>query len=105
MVDAHVSLDPTALGPVQRKLRGPLEDQLTSALDQAVDRVGTQYHGEPVEEVADELLEETRAGLHPDIAAGFTPDEAQWEAVAEAVVQEHGDGDPPAEPATPRPGR
>ncbi|GGK37148.1 hypothetical protein GCM10010124_32280 [Pilimelia terevasa] len=88
MVDAQVTLDPTSMDPVQRKLRGPLQDQLTSALRNAVDRVGERYHGESVDEVADELLAETREGLHPDIAAGFVPDEDQLDDVAAALVDE-----------------
>jgi hypothetical protein len=32
------------------------------------------------------LLEQTKAGLHPDIAAGFSPDPAELRRVAEAIV-------------------
>lgn len=71
MSEPHVTLDPSGLDPVQQKLRGPLEDQLTSALQAAADRVRAGYAGEPVEDVCRRLLDETRSGLHPDIAAGF----------------------------------
>ena len=29
MVEPHINLDPANLSPVQQKLRGPLEEQLT----------------------------------------------------------------------------
>ncbi|MFI5492289.1 hypothetical protein [Actinoplanes sp. NPDC051859] len=89
MVEPHVTLDPSTLNPVEEKLRAPLEDQLTSALKAAADRVGDDYAGEPVEEVASELLDETRAGLHPDIAEGFVPDQRELRRVAEAIVREN----------------
>jgi hypothetical protein len=88
MVEPHITLDSQSLNAVEEKLRGPLEDQLTSALQTATDRVQSDYHGEPVEQVSVELLEQTRAGLHPDIAAGFDPDPAELRRVAEAVVRE-----------------
>lgn len=87
MSEPHVTLDPSGLDPVQQKLRGPLEDQLTSALQAATDRVRDSYTGEPVEEVCRRLLEETRAGLHPDIAAGFQPDMDEFCRVAVAIVR------------------
>jgi len=89
MVEPHINLDPANLTPVQQKLQGPLEEQLTSALQAATDRVSDHYAGEPVDEVADELLTETRSGLHPDIAAGFLPDQRELHRVAEAIVHEH----------------
>jgi hypothetical protein len=92
MVEPHVTLDPQSLSGVEEKLRGPLEDQLTSALQSAADRVQSDYHGEPVEQVSAELLEQTRSGLHPDIAAGFEPDPAELRRVAEAVVDEEHTG-------------
>ena len=88
MVEPHINLDPANLTPVQRKLQGPLEEQLTSALQAATDRVSDNYAGEPVDDVADELLTETRSGLHPDIAAGFVPDQRELHRVAEAIVHE-----------------
>ena len=88
MVEPHINLDPAGLTPVQRKLQGPLEDQLTSALQAAADKVGRHYDGEPVDEVSDELLTETKAGLHPDIAAGFIPDQREMRRVAEAIVHD-----------------
>jgi hypothetical protein len=88
MVEPHVSLDPASLSPVEQKLRGPLEDQLTSALQHATDKVNDNYAGEPVDEVADELLTETKAGLHRDIAAGFVPDQRELRRVAEAIVHD-----------------
>jgi hypothetical protein len=87
MSEPHVSLDPSGLSPAQRRLRGPLEEQLTSALRLAAERVGAQYDGEPVETVCQRLLDETRAALHPDIAAGFEPDMAEFSRVAEAIVR------------------
>ncbi|MFD2765913.1 flagellar motor switch protein FliG [Micromonospora eburnea] len=87
MSEPHVTLDPGGLDPVQRKLRGPLEDQLTSALQAATERVRASYAGEPVEEVCRRLLDETRVGLHPDIAAGFQPDMEEFCRVAVAIVR------------------
>ena len=88
MVDPHITLDPNGLSPVEQKLRGPLEEQLTSAFQAATDKVQQQYDGEPVEQVSQEILKQTRSGLHPDIAAGFTPDPTQLRQVAEAVIQQ-----------------
>ncbi|MEV6811995.1 hypothetical protein [Micromonospora sp. NPDC051296] len=85
MSEPHVTLEPR--DPVQAKLRGPLEDQLTSALQAAADRVRDSYAGEPVEQVCQRLLDETRAGLHPDIAAGFEPDMDELCRVAVAIVR------------------
>ncbi|XTZ14890.1 hypothetical protein ACQSSU_26055 [Micromonospora echinospora] len=87
MPEPHVTLDPRGLDPVQQKLRGPLEEQLTSALRAATDRVRADYAGEPVEQVCQRLLDETRTGLHPDIAAGFTPDMDEFCRVAVAIVR------------------
>ncbi|MFC7549992.1 hypothetical protein [Plantactinospora sp. GCM10030261] len=87
MSEPHVTLDPRGLDPVQRKLQGPLQDQLTSALQAATERVSAGYAGEPVEEVCRRLLDETRSGLHPDIAAGFTPDMDEFCRVAVAIVR------------------
>ncbi len=89
MMEPHVTLDPAQLGPVSDKLRGPLEEQLTSALKNATDKVADEYHGEPVEVVTHELLDETKAGLHPDIAEGFVPDQRDLRRVAEAIVREN----------------
>ncbi|MEV4118438.1 hypothetical protein [Micromonospora sp. NPDC049645] len=87
MSEPHVTLDPRGLDPVQQKLRGPLEEQLTSALQAATDRVRADYGGEPVEQVCQRLLEETRSGLHPDIAAGFNPDMDEFCRVAVSIVR------------------
>ncbi|TQS46080.1 hypothetical protein [Cryptosporangium phraense] len=89
MVDPHVSLDEDTLSPAAQRLRGPLEDQLTSALKAAADKVGESYAGEDVEQVMDELVTAAKKGLHPDIAAGFDPDPTQLRALAEAIVHEH----------------
>jgi hypothetical protein len=86
MVEPQISLDPRSLNPTEEKLRGPLEDQLTSALKAAADKIAHGYAGEPVDQVAAMLLEQTKAGLHPDIAAGFSPDPAELRRVAEAIV-------------------
>ena len=89
MVEPHVTLDPDSLSPVEQKLQGPLEQQLTSAMQAAADRVSEDYSGEPVEVVEHELLDETKAGLHHDIAAGFVPDQRELRRVAEAIVEEN----------------
>jgi hypothetical protein len=86
MEEPHVSLDPNTLSPVEQKLQGPLEDQLTSALTAATDKIRQRYAGETVSQVEAELLAETKAGLHPDIAAGWSPDRAELRRVAESIV-------------------
>jgi hypothetical protein len=86
MEEPHVSLDRSSLSPVERKLQGPLEDQLTSALAAATDKVRHRYAGEPVDEIEAQLLAEARAGLHPDIAAGWSPDRGELRRVAESIV-------------------
>jgi hypothetical protein len=86
MSEPQINLDPRTLTPVEEKLRGPLEDQLSSALQAATHKIESRYAGEPVDEVARMLLEQTRAGLHPDIAAGFSPDRRELHRVAEAIV-------------------
>ena len=86
MVEPHITLDTASLSPVEEKLRGPLEDQLTSAMQAAADKVEDEYAGEPVDAVAVKLLEQTRHGLHPDIAKGFTPDQGELRRVAEAIT-------------------
>ena len=86
MEEPHVSLDASTLSPVERKLQGPLEDQLTSALTAATDKIRQRYAGEPVAEVEAQLLAEAKAGLHPDIAAGWSPDRAELRRVAESIV-------------------
>jgi K+-transporting ATPase c subunit len=87
MVEPHVTLDTESLSPVEEKLRGPLEEQLTSAMQAASDKITHEYAGEPVDAVTVKLLEQTRAGLHPDIAEGFAPDQAELRRVAEAIVR------------------
>lgn len=87
MSEPHVTLDPAELTPVQEKLRIPLEEQLSSALQAATHRVRSEYDGEPVEQVCQRLLDETRAGLHPDIAAAFNPDMEEFCRVAVAIVR------------------
>ncbi|HEY0700843.1 MAG TPA: hypothetical protein VGD43_23930 [Micromonospora sp.] len=87
MAEPHVTLDPGGLGETERKLRGPLEEQLSSALRAATRRVSREYAGEPVERVCQRLLDETRSGLHPDIAAGFDPDMEEFCRVAVAIVR------------------
>ena len=86
MVEPQITLDADSLSPVEEKLRGPLEDQLTSALQAASDQITHEYAGESVDQVTTMLLEQTKAGLHPDIAAGFTPDHAELRRVAQAIV-------------------
>jgi hypothetical protein len=89
MVEPHVSLDETALSPAAARLRGPLEAQLSSALQAAADKVGATYSGQDVEEVMADLVTCTKAGLHPDIAAGFVPDQSELRSVALALIREH----------------
>ena len=86
MAEPHITLDTDSLNPVEQKLRGPLEDQLTSALAAATDKIRQRYAGEPVADVEAELLREAKAGLHPDIAAGWSPDPAELRRVAESIV-------------------
>jgi hypothetical protein len=90
MADPHVSLDPASLGPVERKLQGALEEQLSSALAAATEQVRSGYAGQSVDEVCRELLDGARGGLHPDIAAGFHPDPAELRRLAEAIVSDAG---------------
>lgn len=86
MAEPHVTLNQADLGQVPEKLREPLEEQLSSALQRATDAVSADYHGEGVDEVAARLVEETRAGLHPDIAEAFQPDMVQIRQVAGVIV-------------------
>jgi hypothetical protein len=88
MAEPQVTLDPASLNQVEEKLRGPLQEQLTSALRAATDKTRQAYAGEPVEEVAAALLRHTRSALHHDIADGFHPDQAQLRQVAETIVAE-----------------
>jgi hypothetical protein len=87
MAEPHVTLEPDPHDPVQRKLRGALEEQLTSALQAATERVRSSYRGEPFDVVCQQLLEETKAGLHPDIAAAFDPDMDEMCRLAVAIVR------------------
>ncbi|HEY0001493.1 MAG TPA: hypothetical protein VGB74_13635 [Actinoplanes sp.] len=86
MAEPQVTLDPNSLNPVEEKLRGPLEDQLTSALQAAAEKTRHTYAGESVDQVTGLLLQRTRDGLHPDIAAGFHPDPTQLRHVAEDII-------------------
>lgn len=89
MTEPHVTLGQADLGPVPEKLRQPLEEQLSSALQRATEVVSNDYHGESVDEVAARLLAETRSALHPDIAATFQPDPTQMRRLAEVIVSQH----------------
>ncbi|GLY93732.1 hypothetical protein [Actinoplanes sp. NBRC 103695] len=86
MVEPQVTLDPQSLSPVERKLQGALEEQLSSALSAARETIESRYAGETADQLTGQLLTETRSHLHPDIAAGFTPDHAQLHQVAVAIV-------------------
>jgi hypothetical protein len=86
MVEPHITLDADNLSPVEQKLQGPLEDQLTSALQAASEHITHEYAGESVDQVTTMLLEQTKAGLHHDIADGFTPDPTELRRVAQAIV-------------------
>ena len=89
MAEPHVTLGQDDLGPVPQKLRGPLEEQLSSALQRATEVISNDYHGESVDEVAARLLAETRSALHPDIAETFQPEPTQMRRVAEVIVNRH----------------
>jgi hypothetical protein len=86
MDEPHVTLDSGDLSPVEAKLQGPLEEQLTSALQAATEKIRHRYAGEPVDVVAAQLTAEAKAGLHPDIAAAWHPDDAELRQVAEAIA-------------------
>lgn len=88
MDEPKVTLDVRQLGPVQRRLRGALEEQLTSALQAATVKVRDGYAGEPVDVVRTRLLEETRAGLHHDIADAWQPDPSELQRVAETIMRQ-----------------
>jgi len=87
MTEPQVSLDPADLNPVEKKLRGPLEDQLTSALQAATDKIASAYAGENAAQVTAMLLAETKAGLHPDIAVAWSPDQRQLHQVAKEIIR------------------
>ncbi|MEH1124929.1 hypothetical protein [Micromonospora sp. CPCC 206061] len=89
MAEPHVTLNQPDLDPVPEKLREPLEEQLSSALQRATEVVSADYHGEGIDEVAARLIGETHAGLHPDIATAFQPDTARIHQVAAAIVHGH----------------
>ncbi|MGX6608156.1 hypothetical protein ACWKSP_39450 [Micromonosporaceae bacterium Da 78-11] len=86
MAEPQITLDPQSLNQVEEKLRGPLESQLTSALQAAKDKIQHEYAGQDVEQVTQMLFDGTKSGLHPDIAAGFHPDYLQLRHVAESIV-------------------
>jgi hypothetical protein len=85
--EPHVTLDPSTLPPEQRKLHAALEDQLTSALRAAAERVAADNAGQPMEDLCARLEAETRRGLHPDVAAGWLPDREELCRVAEAIIR------------------
>jgi hypothetical protein len=87
MSEPRVTLDDTGLNPVEQKLHTALEEQLTSALRAAARRLAADCAGEPVDVVCRRLYEETKAGLHPDIAAAFSPDHTELCRVAAAIAQ------------------
>jgi hypothetical protein len=86
MEEPHVTLRQARLEPAPEKLRGPLEEQLSSALQRATEVVSRDYDGESVDEVVAWLLAETRSALHPDIAEAFQPDPGELRRVAAAIV-------------------
>ena len=89
VVHPRIQLDPAmSLGPVE-KLRGPLEAQLTCALQVAVDDVDDNYHGESVPKVTNELIQKTKSGLHRDIAEAFEPNPRQLQSVARSIVEDN----------------
>ncbi|GIJ44351.1 hypothetical protein Val02_12370 [Virgisporangium aliadipatigenens] len=84
MAEPHVTV--ADLDTVPENLREPLTEQLDSALRRAVRVVDGDTRGEPVDDVADRLLDETKSALHPDIADGFSPDKEDLRRVAEEIV-------------------
>lgn len=86
MTEPHVTLDPASLDPASRRLQEPLEQQLTSALQDAAAEVRAGYAGESVEEVMRHLVDRARQALHPDIAAAFQPDAQQLRRLAEEIT-------------------
>lgn len=86
MAEEQITLDPQSLSPVEEKLRGALESQLSSALQAAAEKIRHEYAGQGADQVTQMLFEGTKAGLHPDIAAGFHPDYHELHHVAEAIV-------------------
>jgi hypothetical protein len=88
MAEPHVTLRQPDL-PVPEKLREPLEEQLSSALQLATEVVSREYDrdGGSVDDVAQRLLAQTREALHPDIAAGFQPDRTELRRIAEEIVR------------------
>lgn len=85
MSEPHVTLDP-ADSP-SGKPRDPREVQIASALRAAAERVRAGFRGAPVETVCRQLLDETRAGLPPEIAANYEPDMDELCRVAVAIVR------------------
>ena len=86
LAEAHVTLE-TEPGTIEDELHDPLEEQLTSALRAAVERLAGTVTGQPVDQVYDELVRATGDGLHPDIAARFEPDEAELRRVAALLAR------------------
>ncbi len=72
----------TEPGTIEDDLRGPLEEQLTSALQAAISRLTDEAKGLSVDEVYEKLRAGISDGLHPDIAARFSPNEAELRAIA-----------------------
>lgn len=89
MAEPHVTLGQPELGPAPEKLRGPLEEQLGSALQRATEVVSKDYNGESVDEIVARLLAETRSALHPDIADAFQPEPTEMRRVAEVIASRH----------------
>lgn len=85
MAEPHVTLDPG--GPGRVEPAAPSEEQLSCALRAATRLINKEYAGEPVEQVCRRLLDETRSGLHPDVADQFSPDMEEFCRVAVAIVR------------------
>jgi hypothetical protein len=99
MGEPHVTLDPNSLNPVEERLREPLQEELSSALQVATERVEEHYDGQPVDEVCRMIEAETKRGLHPDIAAGFHPDHAELRLLAEVIISRKTGGTAPGDAA------
>ena len=87
MAEPHVTINQADIDPAPEKLRRPLEEQLSSAVQRATESVAKEYDGESVDRTADRLLAETRSALHPDIADAFEPEPGEFRRVAEAIVR------------------
>jgi hypothetical protein len=86
MDDTETGID-TEPGNVVDELRDPLQQQFASALRVAVTDCAAEAVGAPVDQVYERLVDGIRAGLHPDIAKRFVPDEHTLRQIAESLTR------------------